>query len=990
MKTLLTNAAALNLTKEHKKMSLNFLENPRQSDLARSLGRLLVTGAVAIGGIAAAQIASAQTAPSAQNADQNDEGLSTVVVTGSHIRRTDTESPSPLEVISAEKLRESGFTSTAQVLSQLTANSQGTLSQSFTGAFATGASGIALRGLNVGYTLILIDGHRSAPYPIGDDGQRSFVDTSSIPFDSIERIEILKDGASAIYGSDAIAGVVNVILKKAYTGATVTADAGTSVHADGTTEHVAATWGRGDLDADGHNFFVSGEFRNAQQIRFLDRGGIFENTDYTSIGGVNLTPGVPTNVNGGIAASTTGYVTDVATNSQILAFMPGCNATAYNAGQCAFKNTSNLITPPTSNYNALAKYTQKLGGDWTLALQGTYFESKAENGGGNFSASGNGNFNGIISGPGVIPSVGPTTPQTIITSANPSFPQSLVQQGITSGFLHYTLANLGPLIDHTDAKTYRAIADLDGKIADWDFNGSVGFTDVRLKQTWTGTVNPGAFEAALNDPTDPFLIGVPNNATVMNEVSPAESSVATSQLVFAHAGVTHSIAQLPGGPLGLALGADYFIRRQDLIAPPDAESGVVRGVANTFTVGDQHVAAGYMELDAPVVKSLDIDAAVRYDHYNLSGGKASPKIGFKWTPIPEFAIRGTASRGFRAPSPAENGLAGQTFLAAASNDPVLCPHPNNPTAAGNFLGTCSVSFPGQQSTNPDLKSETSKSFTFGFVVEPTRYFSASMDLYSIKIENQIESGGSGGFVRSTSLTPIPQFQPNGTLANVAPPVGLIIFFPQSFINANSTYTNGWDMDLDFHYNFDNGVRYKSTINWTYIHELEFNINGQSFQLAGTHAPSFFTGDTGTPKSRAAWSNTIGVGGASLTATVNYISSFSVIDTTLIAFEGVSADTCAQSLANQGGAASAAFQNIGTSAIPGGASCNVNHFTTVDLFGKYDVTPHLNLHGSITNLFNSKAPLDWGTYASVGIPFNPSMHVQGAIGMFFNVGATYTF
>jgi iron complex outermembrane receptor protein len=390
---------------------------------------------------------------------------------------------------------------------------------------------------------------------------------------------------------------------------------------------------------------------------------------------------------------------------------------------------------------------------------------------------------------------------------------------------------------------------------------------------------------------------------------------------------------------------------------------------------------------------LDFDLAVRYDHYNLSGGKASPKIGIKWQPIHEILVRGTASKGFRAPAPAENGTAGQTFIAGSIADPILCPNPGTPsnatpTAPGNFVGTCSFPLPGQQQTNPQLKSETSKSFTFGFVVEPIRDFSASVDLYSIEIDNQIESGGSGGIVRSTSLAPIQQYQPGGGTALVAPPVGLVVFFPQSFINANKTYTNGWDMELDWHHTFDNGVHLRSDLNWTYIHELEFVIGGQNFQLAGTHAPSFFTGDTGTPKSRAAWANTFSYGGFSVTATVNYISSFSVIDTTLNSFQGIVADTCAQSLANQGGAATLDFQNV--SGIPAGASCNVNHFTTVDLFSKYDVTPHLNLHGSITNLFNNKAPLDWGTYAAAGVPWNPSMHSQGAIGMFFNVGATYNF
>jgi iron complex outermembrane receptor protein len=210
--------------------------------------------------------------------------LTEIIVTGSRLQRTDTETPSPVEVITSIDMQQSGFTSTQDILHNLTANGQGTLSQSFSGAFASGAAGIALRGLNVGSTLVLIDGHRMAPYPIGDDGQRSFVDVSNIPFDAIERVEVLKDGASAVYGSDAIAGVVNIILKKSFQGASVTADGGTSSHGDGTEYHVSGIYGLGDLDADGHNFYISAEYKRSGEIKFTDRGGIFTQTDFTSPG----------------------------------------------------------------------------------------------------------------------------------------------------------------------------------------------------------------------------------------------------------------------------------------------------------------------------------------------------------------------------------------------------------------------------------------------------------------------------------------------------------------------------------------------------------------------------------------------------------------------------------------------------------------------------------------------------------------------------------
>src|ERR1700730_7431832 len=152
--------------------------------------------------IAAATTATAQTAPSS---DQ----LQEIVVTGSLIKRTDIETPTPVQIITDVDLKDSGYTNVSDVLRNLSANGSGTLNQGFGQAFAAGATGIALRGLSVGDTLTLIDGERMVNYPLSDDGERSFVDVSAVPFNAVDTIEVLKDGSSALYGADAIAGVVN-------------------------------------------------------------------------------------------------------------------------------------------------------------------------------------------------------------------------------------------------------------------------------------------------------------------------------------------------------------------------------------------------------------------------------------------------------------------------------------------------------------------------------------------------------------------------------------------------------------------------------------------------------------------------------------------------------------------------------------------------------------------------------------------------------------
>src|SRR5258707_3617491 len=154
----------------------------------------------------------------ANEGSQASATLETIVVTGSYIRRTDTESPSPVDVITSDDILKRGMTNIADVIHSLSSDNSGTLTQNFSGAMAGGASGVSLRGLTVDATLVLVDGHRMATYPLADDGKRPFVDIGSLPLGIVDRVEVLKDGASAIYGSDAIAGVVNIITKKTFTG----------------------------------------------------------------------------------------------------------------------------------------------------------------------------------------------------------------------------------------------------------------------------------------------------------------------------------------------------------------------------------------------------------------------------------------------------------------------------------------------------------------------------------------------------------------------------------------------------------------------------------------------------------------------------------------------------------------------------------------------------------------------------------------------------
>ena len=195
--------------------------------------------------------------------------------------------------------------------------------------------------------------------------------------------------------------------------------------------------------------------------------------------------------------------------------------------------------------------------------------------------------------------------------------------------------------------------------------------------------------------------------------------------------------------------------------------------SNNFTIGVQRVGSGYFELYAPFAKQFEADAAVRYYHYNLSGGRASPKIGVKFTPIQQVALRGTASRGFRAPGPGENGSAGQSSLPAPSRTRSCVPmRITRRQRAISRASRAGHSRPAK--VNPSLSPEISTQWTAGLVLEPVRDLSATLDFYSIKLlpdRARHHCGvGVGSIVRGTNFfAPLPEYQPDGTTVLTTPP-----------------------------------------------------------------------------------------------------------------------------------------------------------------------------------------------------------------------------
>ncbi|MFC5458314.1 TonB-dependent receptor [Massilia niabensis] len=920
-----------------------------------------------------------------------------VVVTGSLISRANTETPTPVQVLTAQDIQRSGKTSVAELLTDLAANGAGTLGTGFSGAFANGASGISLRGLTVGATLVLIDGHRMSPYPLSDDAQRSFVDVSSIPFDAIESIEVLKSGASSLYGSDAIAGVVNIKLKKQFKGTRLNAEYGDTDRGGGRTRRTSFSTGIGDIDADGYNTFITAEWREQEAIKVAQRDQYgWANRNWLSRGGNDLTLGVPTSLNGGLTAASTPFLYNSATAAQgnpnpgatnpaNFRFLdPKCNYELYRAGGCAVRDEVSNIQPATENLNVVIGMTKKLSDDWEIAFKGSLFKRDSINNRGVPGAYSPNNFagsttlvNGVLTG-------------GVNRIANTRFaPGAPVGFGRTNPFgqaasLYGYIPGLAPLntTDNT-SKSTRFSADLTGSAYGWDVNAAVGATRVKVDAEYSGYVNRAALYNAINQGR--WNVLGPNSPELIQEVSPTFSNRLETTLNYFDLSGSRELMQLGAGPLAVAAGVHWHNLKQN--APPSSQT-LNGAVASTsaFAIGEETNSAAFAEIRATPITNLEVSVAGRYDHYDTYGRSFTPSANFKWTPIRQVGVRGNFARGFRAPNPSEVGNAGSFFTFNAINDPILCPNGLTSTA-GNVIAACGQNPPYvQTTTNQNLSPEKSKSYTFGIIVEPMRGLNMSLDYYNIEISNLIVTRA------GNDPTYVPQWvrgaavpttvSAGGTATTLATPiVGPILYGESPYINAGSTQTHGIEADVRYRWRLANDLG-AVTANLSAAHTFgyETTVAGTTYQLAGTQGPSSVGGATGNPKNRAQLALGYNRGPLDVTATVNYTSGFSTKDPSHDAVD------CNSTALNVGGRTY--FQGLPQPL----AYCDVSSFTTTNLNVQYKLSENLTLRAAVLNLFDKEPPYDVGTYGNAGAQtsYNASLHQAGAIGRFYSLGLAYQF
>lgn len=914
--------------------------------LSHAIRRALFT-ATLIG--AAPMVATAQDAPTT---------LDRVEVTGSNIHRTDIETASPVQVVTRQEIERTGKTTIAEYLQTLTADGSGSIPKSFGSGFAGGGSGVSLRGLGAGSTLVLMNGRRMAPFGLADDGQKVFTDLSTIPMEAVERVEVLKDGASAIYGSDAIAGVVNIILRKDFKGAVVKGSFGGSGDGDGYARKGSLTAGFGDLNEDRYNIFFNIEASKTDEILMSDR------RDRRWIGTGDIRPwgyGVSGSqfLFGGITGaeavgSGVGSVLNPATGRY--ESLPGCAQMSHvlppdPGGGCLWESGQfQSLTPREKYINFFTRGTFALSDNFEAYVEAGYSNKKTQFHRTPSQVSGAWGYPGgpvnANSGPGAV----------MLGANHPDNPFGVDVP------LRYAAFDVGPRTIDTKNDYYRFLAGVKGTLGAWDVDVGVLHSETELRNQRRGFLRYSAVRSALTDPNSPFgYWRIGDNANLNSQalydfIAPTIYADASTSLDLVDFKGSRTLMDLPGGSMGLALGAEWRRQKAKLDPQSYTDLGDIIGLGYSAYDGTQEVAAAYAELLAPVTKTLELSGAVRVDSYKHGDTATTPKLGIKWSPIEQLAIRGTYAEGFRAPNPAESGKGGSAGFTRV-RDPVRCPG-GTPVPGAN-QGDCSVPIAVITSPNPDLKPEKSKSYTLGFVVEPTSSTTLTVDAWQIKRSDEINSEQTATAVAQGRVVR------GNDLINGQPGTGTLLATSARYINSAATTVRGVDVDVRQRFELGAYGKLLLDLQWTHLDKFEReDVGGDRTEFAGTHGNCDVTNCIGTPKDRINFGITWDRDVWSVSGVVNYIGSFKNT-----AFEG---DTCASSFAD------------GSDAPRG---CRIPKFYTFDLSGRWKPTESMEVFGSVQNLFDKIAPLDPLTYGANN--YNP-LHVSGAIGRYFTVGVKYTF
>ncbi|MBO7922892.1 TonB-dependent receptor [Alteromonas sp. K632G] len=761
----------------------------------------------------------------AQQAEEQAEGVERIAVTGSRIKRTDIEGPSPIQSIDATMIKGMGYENLQQLLERMPATGAGTFStrNNSQDSTANGAASVSLRGMGPDATLVLINGRRVAISAFAESITNSFVDINAIPVSAIERIDILKDGASAIYGSDAVAGVVNVILKKDYDGLEVNVGYGGTTGPSYGETTANMLWGS---QSEKSSATVILDYFNNSQLG-ADEMGRFGTANQSPYGGMDFrsSRGYPGYF----------YVDGVKTID------PDCPADSATAsGSCLFDyGPYGLTIPASERVGFIGQFDYKISSDVTAFMEVAVQHNTSEAGG---------------AATPLDEDAGLTVPGT--------HPDNPFGQDIDIG--RYRPVDAGARRWDIETDTLRFVAGLRGQIFDYDWEASV--QKGRSSSEQSGDQSQGWVRVDwLQEQIDlgnynPFG-GVTNSPEVIDAITTSLVRRGESRMTSFDAHITGEAFALGDEMVMMAAGIEY--REEQVSDIPDIQfqQGLIFGTESVSANAERDQYAAYLELSIPLYDQLELQLAGRYDDYSDFGNTTNPKVALRWAPSDEVTLRASWAQGFRAPSLAQVGL-GPSQKSVFFVDRYRC------EATG--LDCESLDYNIEFAGNPDLEAEESESWNVGAIWAPTQELGLSVDIWSITQDNKIDEQ-QFGLVYDTECNNqdseiCVRLDPQGSAS-----LGVIQKIFNTYQNVSSQEAAGIDLSANYMLTLNDYGDVKFNLDWSYL--TEFEKDGLDY-----------TGEYGYPEHRWLFGTTWSKGAFDANLNISFVGEFE--DTPDIDFDGV--------------------------------------------------------------------------------------------------------
>lgn len=666
---------------------------------------------------------------------QEAENIQKIEITGSSIKRIYKEGALPVQQLNKEAIARTGATTVADLIQKLPAMQGFTTQSTAVGTNSGGRVSASIHNIGEDYTLVLLNGRRLAP-----QGSGSSVNLNAIPMSAVERVEILTDGASALYGSDAIAGVINFILKKNEVGGTIEAGYNYPMEGGAQSYNASLTYGFGNLEEKGYNVLVSYRHDDQQQLTATDRD--FAKTAFLPFSAkgnryvFDRTSGSTSPANVTVAFNDP-TIKGVTFNPYLLA-NGNCSVNHVvnpnNAKGCTFDYAATLEIVPVSQRDSLfttARY--KLNNDWTLftdvALSRMDLTARiAPNPVPVSVAAGSAYYNTYV-----LPYLTPA--------------QAASVKSVTA---NYRMSDWGLRSSNTVTDSKHFVAGAEGEYLGWSVNSAFTYSKNAIDEKYNGGyVSNDTFRAMLKAGSfNPFLpAGQQSDAvkqSIQNSLFNGSIRTASTTLKGIDARGSREIFALPGGNASIGVGADYREYTYEQTPSSTVAAGAVYNLAVPPTYNMSRNTSGvFTELLAPVTDKIEMTAAARFDQYSsiddsvnktsVGEGKNATtyKLSVRYQPTNSWLVRASYGTGFKAPSML---AIAQPLVSAGVTNNWACPFPGTPNCKPDI-----AQYDRLTGGNANLRPEKSKQFSIGTRFEPSSDFSVGFDLWDVEMRDQVSS-----------------------------------------------------------------------------------------------------------------------------------------------------------------------------------------------------------------------------------------------------------